>query len=230
MKAQVTFAARGGRRPELLRELVSEAERACKRLSEGRMGILQRIPDDPFARFQPAMRGIDAVWELEAPGTSEAEAAWVRCIAGLGDRLAQIIHVDLSGVFAGKVNSVVPPEETPYRYLYLMRRKAGMSHAAYIDYYERVHANFGRRTPGIAGYQQLHLDAVVSRRLTTAAGLGLWAADSVSELWLPSVDGFLEALATSTIGRDGPADELNFCDRDNSVGQCLQVEWQSVAS
>jgi hypothetical protein len=82
---------------------------------------------------------------------------------------------------------------------YVMRRRADFSHAAYLQRYLEGHARFGQRTPGILGYVQVHLDPALSERAARAAGLGVHAADSVSELQLASLEEFLRAVAGSSI-------------------------------
>jgi len=220
------LSARSGRLDSLAARLADEAKRCAEALpQEVGVSTLQRLPDDPFARFQPPMRVFDAVLELDATRSSGSAAPelLLSVLAGLDARLEQCVHTDLSGAFFGEPNAVVSPEPTPYRYMYLMRRKAGSSHAQYLRHYTEVHAEFGRATPGTRGYEQLHLDEDSSRRTAHAAGLGQWKADSVSQLYLPSVDGFLRSLATSSVATQGPADEENFVDRANSVGFCASV-------
>jgi hypothetical protein len=193
-----------------------------------RVTVLARLADDPFAGFQPAMRGFDAVLEIVSPGISIGALA--RTVEGTGARLEDLVHTDLSAALAGRVHSVIPPETTRFRYLYVMRRKAGTSHEEYVDYYTRVHADFGRRTPAIAGYEQIHLDEAASLMLCETTGFTVHRADSVSELSIPSLEDFFGALATSPVSREGPADELNFVDRPNSVGLCAEVTVRLVAS
>ena len=137
---------------------------------------------------------------------------------GLAERVASVVHVDLSGVFGGEDHVVIACDPTPVRYQYLMRRKIHTAHEAYLEHYVNNHAKFGLRTPGIEGYVQFHIDADSSRALATIAGLGLWSADSVSELHVASVDTMLEGFASSpTLGDEAGIDEDRFVDRANSV-------------
>jgi hypothetical protein len=228
MKVQLMLAARGGKLDTLAARLADEAQRCADSLPlEIGVATLLRLPHDPFSSFQPPMRVFDGVLELAAPKPGSAGPvieALLEVLTGLGRRLQDCIHTDLCGAFAGDENRVVPPETTPYRYLYLMRRKADTTHAQYLRHYTEVHADFGRTTPATRGYEQLHLDEETSRHTARVTGLGQWQADSVSQLFLPSVDEFLRAMATSPVAREGPADEENFVDRPNSIGFCASVQ------
>lgn len=228
MKTLALLAARGGAVDALVEAVRGQAKRVADALPDGAsVQVLRRIDDDPLARFQPPVRPFEVALEVvvgdpadEGDGCERALAA----LEGLGAALQEHLHPDLSQVAAGSVDSVSPPApHTPYRYLYLMRRKLGTTHAQYLDHYVNVHAEFGRRTPAITGYEQFHLDEATSRAMGQQAGLVGCLADSVSELSIPDVDAFMQGVATSPVSAEGPRDEINFVDRGNSIG-CMMEE------
>jgi hypothetical protein len=214
----VQIAARGGVGAKLetgLRETAGWLER---RAGVGRTGLLLRVPDDPFASANPGMRGFDATLELCGIPASSLEPVF-GALDGLGERLARIAHVDLSAALIGIDHRIVPSPADPVRYQYAMRRRADLSHAQYVDHYLTVHAEFGRRQPGVLGYTQFHVDPALARRAAASAGVGVWAFDSISELHLESLRAFTDALARMPREAvEAPLrDEENFVDRASSV-------------
>lgn len=216
MRVQLLLAARGGCNDELFRRLDDEGKSAKKSAGGARVIGLTQLPGDQFPLANPLCRPFEAVLELQTDATDDGEAL-VQALDGIVDRLADVIHRDLSGVLVGVPHEIIPTEPTPVRYLYLMRRKATHTREQYYDYYFNHHSRFGHRTPGIAGYTQFHVDDQRSRAAAAALGVGTWGADSVSELHLRSVDEFFAALATEpTLGDEAGADEETFVDRTNS--------------
>jgi hypothetical protein len=187
--------------------------------------VLRALTDDVFALATPAMRPFDATIEILG---DDLDAAELTALAdGVSETLADVIHADLSAVLVGTDNVVIPSDPTPVRYQYCMRRKAGSTHGEYIDYYATHHKRFGFVTPGIDGYVQFHVDLDLSRAAAAAAGLGTWAVDSVSELHMQSLEGFLAALAEQNPGDEALVDEERFVDRRNSVSFTSAVLWRS---
>ena len=218
-KCRVLLAARGGvEREDLLDLLRAEAGRMAPLLPEsGRSaaGFL-RLTDDPFARGGPPMRAFDATLELrcacDAPGEAFAGA-----LAGLGERVAPRIHLDLSAALVGEDHAFGDAADTPVLFQYFMRRRRDLDHAQYCDHYLNRHARFGKATPGIERYVQFHVDPEASRAAAAAARLGMWSADSISELHLADLPGFLKAVARWELTADAAEDEERFIDRRNSV-------------
>lgn len=222
MKYLVLLAARGGAGDDLAGALVHEAERIAATPGIDVVALRQVSPD-PFGAAVPGMRAFDATLDVRGDDDSLVLAA----LAGIADRLDDLVHADLSATLAGTDHVVIACAPTPVRYQYVMRRKRGVTHAQYLDHYVHRHAQFGRITPGIEGYTQFHVDADLSRAAASAAGVGLWRADSVSELHLASVETFLDALATSNPGADAAEDEERFVDRAHSVMFTSAVIWRS---
>src|SRR5262245_39779514 len=167
-KLVVQVAARSGMGAQLEAELRGAAHALGARAGDGASTeLLMRVPDDPFAAFNPGMRGFDATLELRSdepePGKLLAGA-----VEGLGERIARVAHVDLSAVLVGVDHDIVSGPPAPVRYQYMMRRRADLTHAAYVAHYLSVHAEFGRCQPGILGYTQFHVDPELAR--TAAAG------------------------------------------------------------
>ena len=215
-KLVVQVAARGGLGAKLEPELAGAAAWLRTRLgSAGVVALLVRIADDPFVSANPSMRGFDATLDLRSPSPERL----IGTVEGLGERLVGIAHADLSAALLGTDQRIVPCPSDPVRYQYAMRRRADLTRAQYFAHYLQVHAEFGRRQPGVLGYTQFHIEDELSRRAARAAGVGVWAFDSISELHLDSLRSFTDALARmSKEAIDGPLlDEENFVDRANSV-------------
>ncbi len=176
----------------------------------GEANVFVRLPKDPFVSFVPGMRGFDATLELRA-----APERFETALAGLDEHLDALVQRDLCAVVAGQEHTFVGGESGPVRYQYLMRRRQGLSHEQYIAHYGTHHAEIGIRTPGKLGYGQVHTALDRSRELAGAIGFGAWQIDSVSRLWIESVDAFLAA--AGPVGQEAVEDEKNFVDGANSV-------------
>ena len=217
-KLVLLLAARGGvTRDELEALLRDEAMALRTRLPEGgRVAAFLRLEDDPFAGASTSMRAFEGTLELRC-NAGEARGALRSAVEGFGARVTDRIHTDLSAALSGADDTVVPCGRTPYRFQYVMRRRRDKPHAQYLDHYVKIHAEFGRTTPGIEGYVQFHVDPEAARAAAAAAGLGGWSADSISELHLGSVQGFMDAITGWNRNGEPQADEENFVDRMNSV-------------
>jgi len=225
VKLLLLLAARSGVADALEAALRAEARRMAEALPGAAVALLQQLPDDVFAQATPAMRPFDATLEASAEGADAAALA--QLVARAGERLEPVVHGDLSAALVGVDRAVIPCAPAPVRYQYLMRRRAGTTHAQYLDYYFAKHSRFGFQTPGIDGYVQFHVDEAASRRAAELAGVGVCRVDSVSELHMQSLAGFLAALAEKSPGAEAAADEERFVDRRNSVSFTSGVVWRS---
>ena len=203
----VFLAARTGSEAALADRLAAERERWS---AFGEAQAFVRIPKDRFVDFVPGMRGFDATLELRAGPDSFRSAT-----TGLGERFESIVQRDLSAVIAGIDRELVAGGPAPVRYQYLMRRRHDFTHEQYLAHYGTVHADIGIRTPGKLGYSQVHVDPALSEEIAQGEGLGVWRIDSVSRLWLDSVDEFLSS--AGEVGQEAIADERGFVDGANSV-------------
>lgn len=222
-KLMILAAAREGA-TELVPRLEAEAARLARSLAGGgvRFGVLRRIADDPFAQQYRLPRAFEAVLELAAD-SGAPPAPFGELVAGLGERLDDVLHTDLSGALVGTLRRVVGAGEGPVRFLYLMRHRIGSTHARFAEHWGGPHAEFGRRTPGILGYEQLHVDPKTSREATLAAGLGVWRVDGVAELHMRTLGEFFDAAVGSEVGNAAIEDEKSFVDGANSVGFACEV-------
>jgi hypothetical protein len=221
VRLQLLLAARGGCREQLAARVVEEASRARSTAGEtARVLALVELAEDPFPAANPLCRPYEAVFEVEAPGRDVLLA----CAAPVADALADLVHLDLSGALVGEPHDIIPCPPAPLRYLYLMRRKAGTSHAEYLDHYFHHHSTFGHRTPGILGYTQFHCDPAASLAAARQLGLGVHAVDSVSELHFDGLDAFFAGTADGRLGKEAVADERRFVDRANSVSFCTATQ------
>jgi hypothetical protein len=161
-------------------------------------------------------------------GEGASVAALVVVAEDLARRFGDDVHADLCTALVGKDCVFIRSERAPIRYQYLMRRRDGFTHDSYLARYREVHSRFGFATPAISGYVQFHVDPEATRTAARAAGFAGFGVDSVSELHMDSLERFLEAIATSTIGADAAADEDVFVDRPNSLAFCSQVLWHPL--
>jgi len=222
-KALLHFIGRHKAEGDLAARMHAEAARL--RAARGKeieaVNLLLAIENDPLGARS------DYAATIEVVGRS-AEAV-VALLGGVGDRMDDVVHSDLSTALLGEEKRFMAAPRTPVRYQYLMRRNARYDRAAYLEHYREFHSQFGQATPGISNYVQFYVDTAASRRLAAAAGLGVWGVDSVSELHLESVDAFLDAVASSDTAAKATADERRFVDRKQSIYFCSDVFWDDAA-
>ena len=203
----VFLASRSGADEALREGLLRERER-WRKIGEAEAFV--RLTEDPFREFMPGMRGFDATLELHATPSQFGDA-----LAGLGERLDAVAQRDLCAVVTGQEHTFVSGGPAPVRYHYLMRRRHDFDHERYIAHYGSHHAGLGIRTGGKIGYSQVHTALERSRELATDGGFGIWQIDSVSRLWIDSVEGFLAEAGPA--GQEAVEDERGFVDGANSV-------------
>jgi len=179
---------------------------------------LVRLPDDVFGARAPYRATLDLRGDAVTPARLE------ELLEGLGDRLRDVAHPDLSTALLGEDVVFIEPEPgIEVRYQYLMRRNATYTHAAYVQRYREIHSKFGLRIPGIKGYVQFHVDPAASQRVARTAGFGSFDFDSVSELYLESLGTFVAEVSKSPVGPEAIADEEIFVDRVNSHDFCSRL-------
>jgi len=215
-------AIRSGKTDEILERLTREAARAAEASSDVEARVLKAEEDDPLAALIHHMRPYEAVLELRS-AVPDAASLLVPMLEGLGSRLGEGIHADLSGVVFAEENQVVPAPEGDDRYMALMRRKAGATHDQYIDYYAKKHVRLGKKCPGTTGYHQNYVDGIVSKRAADACGFGIWDLDSVTELFFRSVEEFDRATSEGSIREESAVDEAHFVDGPTMVGFCAAI-------
>jgi hypothetical protein len=221
MKLLMHIVVRGGAEAAFSEQFDCEVERMRRQAASPvhAVNAMRRVANDPFGPRTPYSGTIEVRGDQSANGM-------LALIKGFGKRFQRTVHVDLCTALVGEEHIFIPSELAPIRYQYLMRRNAGFTHDAYLRRYREVHSQFGLRTPGIRGYVQFHIDPVASKKAARAAGVGIWVVDSVSELHLDSVEGFLKEVSQVSIGAEAIADEDKFVDRLNSLDFCSLVSWQ----
>jgi hypothetical protein len=189
------------------------------------VATMWRLPGDPFGG------GIPFAGALEVRGTASATAeSLIALAAGLAERFGEAVHADLSTALVGQEHALIACERAPVRYQYLMRRREGFTHAAYLRRYLDLHSKFGFRTPAIRGYVQLHVEPDASRAAAGAADFGGCEVDSVSELHMDSLEAFLAAVSRTALGAEAAADEELFVDRASSFAFASRVAWHEVGA
>ena len=221
---RLLLAAREGCDDALTGALAEEGGRACGLLGAGSRALgFARIDPDPFAGQYAAPRAFEAVLAIDLPEGDERADRLIDVVRGANERLAAWVQPDVSGALIARRRRVVG-EEGPLRFLYLMRHQAGSTTAAFQEHWGGPHAEFGRHTKGILGYDQLHVDPAAARAAARVAGFGVHAVDGVPELHLASVDDFVSAAVGSETGNAAIEDEKSFVDSRNSVGfVCRQI-------
>lgn len=214
-KALLFFAVRDGQKEALAGRIETLTRQLLDSLpgtDKNATGMLSR--DNDFLRSSPGpVRAYDATIELETDADGKA---LVEAVAGLGERVADAVHGDLSALLVGRNLVFVECEPQPIRFQYLMRRRADFSHEAYLKRYEEIHSQFGVQQGGVRGYVQFHVDLDLSSEAARNASFGIWAIDNVSELHIASLQEFAQA-AGLTDAQAVLADEELFVDRPNSV-------------
>ncbi|MCP4908805.1 MAG: EthD domain-containing protein [bacterium] len=216
------LTARKGAETDFDSALRAEVSRMRSAASEAIEAIhcMIRLDNDLFGACAPYRGTV----EIQAGAASRGE---VQALAsGLANRFGDLIHADLSTALLGRDVVFIEPKRTAVRYQYLMRRNVDFDHEAYLERYASIHSQFGLKTPGIHGYVQLHLDLNASKTAAERAGVGIWQVDSVSELYLESVEAFMDAIGN--LENDGGArvDEEIFVDRACSHDFTSHVDWQ----
>jgi hypothetical protein len=218
LTSRLLLAARDGCNEALAGGLDDEARRACRLLGAGsRAIVLARVDPDPFAAQYPAPRAFEAVLAVDLPQGDDRTDRLVDVARGADMRLEEWIQPDLSGAIVARRRRVLGGEG-PIRFVYLMRHKAGQSTAAFQTHWGGPHAEFGRQTEGINGYDQLHVDRPAARAAARVAGFGVHRIDGVPELHMESLEAFIDASVGSATGNAAIEDEKSFVDARNSVG------------
>ena len=222
------FACRGGsdgKLADLLPALSADVAGKCAHRLRA-LGLVRQRPD-PTAEGIGENRGFDAGLDLRLEEGGSVQSL-IDAAQGIGERIADLVHVDLSYAIAGPLHVIIEDREGRVRYLYVMRRRADWSDAQYLAHYSQHHVTYGLRTQGILGYSTHRVDRADSRRAALATGLGAWAVSSVSELYIGAVGEFFEKAMGSQVGDEAIADEESFVDRASSVACMMDVTFDEV--
>ena len=221
---RLLLAARDGCDEALAAELDAEARRAVELLGAGSRALgLVRLEPDAFAPQYPAPRAFEAVLAVDLPDSESESDRLIEVARDADQRLADLVQPDVSGALVARRRRVTGGEG-PVRFIYLMRHKAGQDTQAFQKHWGGPHAEFGRQTKGINGYDQLHVDRAAARAAALAAGFGVHAIDGVPELHMETLQDFVAAAVGSESGNAAIEDEKSFVDARNSVGfVCREV-------
>jgi hypothetical protein len=169
-------------------------------------------PDSPFPRPQLVL---DFVTSPGCPLTTY--------LAELKVLLAGLPYSESSLALVMRERVYIDCGPQAFHYHYLMLRREDFSTADYMDYYSNFHCRFGFHTPAIEGYSQNDIDLVASAEIASELGLGFREVTSLSELKMPSIEGFLASPAMAELGGPAEEDELRFVDRDSSISFSSEV-------
>jgi hypothetical protein len=224
-RLQMFLAARGGRREALEAALPKYVAQLAEQVPAGASVVaLSQIPDDPFPASNPLLRPYEALLEIELLGSGSGSAdALLYAAREVVGELDDLVQLDLCTAVVGHPKHIAgePNDSVVARYVYLMRRKAGTSHMDYLDVYG-PHARFGHDIPGVTHYIQVHVDLDRSREAARALSMGAWQVDSVTELYIWSLEElFVPTKDRERLVQESYEDELRFVDRENSVQFCL---------
>jgi hypothetical protein len=139
-------------------------------------------------------------------------------VAGLADRLGDALDAERSAVAIGTDHPIMVGH-APFQLFYGMRRKPGVTHEAFSAYWLEQHSKVGVVTPGLTGYDQLHVDPEATATATAAAGLGVEVLDGVALEWFADLAAFVSAVGSKpSHGAAAKASEDNFNDIARAIG------------
>ena len=182
------------------------------------MRVLTGIADDPFPDFNPGVAPMDVVLELDGPAENLIVDRAASFLGPLVAAVEPLIDPRASGAVFGRPQQIIGGPHSALRYLYLMRRRSDLSHAAYLDHFFHHHSTYAFHLTGIRAYTQVHLDPEATARLAQAVGLDDIGLDSITDLSIDSLDAFFIGVAPAAA--EASTDELRFVDRHRSVSFC----------
>ena len=218
-RVQVLLAAAPGMRTTLQEQIETVAKDVSANfVASVRICALSQINDDPCPSMNPEGCGFDAVIDIHGPSELVSMGTVFHALSDIPTALSGLIDESKSGAVIGWPQEVIPGPRCALRYLYLMRRKDGVSRDDYFDHYFHRHSEFAFHLKGIKAYTQVHVDIEASNELSAALGFGLRDVDSVTELTFDSVNEFFAGVEPRAA--EASEDELLFVDREHSVSFC----------
>jgi hypothetical protein len=143
-------------------------------------------------------------------------------VDGLPGRLGDALDPERSAVAIGTAHPIMDGH-SPIQLFYGMRRKAGVTHQEFSDYWLQQHSKVGVVTPGLSGYYQLHVDPEPSERATKAAGFGIDVLDGIALEWFTDMASFVNATGQPVHGQKAKASEDNFNDISRATAIMTKV-------
>ena len=173
--------------------------------------------------FDAADRPFDAMMEVIVPEPALDEV--INLLAGLGERLTDIVDPEASSVLVG-TEHVILPGSGPIMVLIANRRLPHFTHDGFLDYWLNSHGPFTRKhTPREIGfrYRQFHADAAATVRALAATGLAVGDFDGAAECFYPSAQSVRALMARTEIVDQATEDELKFVDHDRCVTSVFAI-------
>jgi len=164
----------------LVEELLAPASVVARR-SGASYRIAVRDTATSFFPVPPGRPQFDAHVEVALPrGASDDEL--LEHAAALQPTVARLVDPSSSAAVLGQ-EEIVTPGVAPLQLFWCMRRRAHLTHDQFVDYWLRVHGDFGRRHPGAIGSRQLVADPDASAAAAKVAGVALGDFDGVAQVF-----------------------------------------------
>jgi hypothetical protein len=185
--------------------------------------LLIRLADDaPEGSGIPRADGdlYALAWELRSDDPVELLADAADLSGRLGDQVDRSRSIALAGS-----DHVMLAGPGPAVLVYALRRLPWLTPAAFCDYWQSVHAEFGRRALAGQGYRQVHADPALSASLAESAGVTVHDLDGAVVSESTSWEASRKRRANPDLRAAGSAalaDEDNFIDHTRSMAMRYQ--------
>jgi len=172
--------------------------------------------DDPFADVggDRHIESADAFLQVSFPADT-SDNTLVQAFRGLAAELGDLVDLAACSLSAGVAVTLLTAQGDTFL-AFVGRRRADMTNAQMSDYWLNHHARLALRLMGPPichyGYDQLHVDAEISTRLSEAAGFSFVHYDMGDSIVIPDREQFLGVMAEPDIGRRLYEDECRFLD------------------
>ncbi|WP_433359762.1 EthD domain-containing protein [Streptosporangium sp. CA-115845] len=175
--------------------------------------LAKSAPDGTALPIPPAP--FDVLVEVRLPGAEPTMSDAV--FRALSDVLGAHLGFDRrrSAVLAGVEHTVIPGSDRALA-VGLIRRRARLTRAAFLEHWRERHVAYARRVSGSAGYRQLH--AVPEFSTAVAAELGIPEAgfDGAGLLYFSDLTSMSRVRSSPEVRRDATEDEMRFVDHARS--------------
>lgn len=172
--------------------------------------------DDPFADVggDRHIESADAFLQINFPADT-SDNTLVQAFRGLAAELGDLVDPAACSLSAGTALTLLKAQGDTFL-AFVGRRCADMTNAQMSDYWLNHHAPLALSLMGPPicqyGYDQLHVDAESSARLSEAAGFPFVCYDMGDSIVIPDRERFLGVMAEPEIGSRLYEDECRFLD------------------
>lgn len=157
----------------------------------------------------PLLSSIDLVLEIAAPAHVALSAIEPVLKTAL-EPILRCANLDSTHLICAYSKAFQETGKKPFRYHFVMFRRAEFNQADYKDYYINIHAQFGVGSP-LADYYQNYVEAEASVTLADSLGVQAITADSVSELRFDDIEAYMFSdLVVKEVGPAATADAAIF--------------------